>query len=156
MKRKKKIIIWVAIIVVLIGGFLTLRIPSWTRTFGLSEDVIAGKTEPSAEETIRLSFYYPQHNNYEEEVQLYTKSEVKFSARWAYFMDWLFKDAKLVEVQAIQSEDPKHKQCFDVMYNEDTFWVSDQKDSNTVDVEYDLVRENADSPWRINYIGSGV
>ena len=52
--KKKKVLIWGAVIVMLVGGFLALRIPSWTRTYGLSEDVIAGERMPTAEETIRL------------------------------------------------------------------------------------------------------
>ena len=70
MTRKKKIVIWIVVIAALLGGFLAFRIPSWTRTYGLSQEVLAGDRAPTAEETIRLYFYYSNRQNWEKAKKL--------------------------------------------------------------------------------------
>lgn len=104
MTRKKKIISYVLTIVVLVGGFLALRIPSWTRTYGLSEEVIAGERMPTAEETIRLYFYYRNRRDTQAARQLLT---IHMAAQpeanlWSDSIEdwegWLFVDHKIIEI----------------------------------------------------------
>lgn len=60
MTRKKKIISYVLTIVVLVGGFLALRIPSWTRTFGLPREVIQGEENAHSRGDDSALFLLPQ------------------------------------------------------------------------------------------------
>ena len=47
MTRKKKIAIWAAVLAVLIGIVVALRLVGWNQTYGLSAEVIAGERTPT-------------------------------------------------------------------------------------------------------------
>ena len=114
MTRKKKAMIWAAVIAILVGGFLALRIPSWTRTYGLSEEVIAGERTPTAEETIRLYFYYCNRQDSSSVYQLLTE-EYREYKEWIADDEpvfWLFKPFAVIE---------------DVLREELPNWLTDTK-----------------------------
>ncbi|MDY4954795.1 MAG: hypothetical protein SO073_09150 [Candidatus Onthomonas sp.] len=157
--KKKKVLIWGAVIVMLVGGFLALRIPSWTRTYGLSEDVIAGERMPTAEETIRLYFYYCNRRDEQAARQLLT---IHMAAQpEAFALDesvenWLFVDHKIRDIYPWDNNEPEESATvmgFGVEDCEDYLWASLASDSRSLD--YELRRADVNSPWRIYSIGNG-
>lgn len=162
MTRKKKIISYVLTIVVLVGGFLALRIPSWTRTYGLSEEVIAGERMPTAEETIRLYFYYRNRRDTQAARQLLT---IHMAAQpeanlWSDSIEdwegWLFVDHKIIEISPWAKNEPEETATvagFHVEDCEDYLWASLATDS--WNLGYELRRTDVNHPWRINSIGNG-
>lgn len=175
--RKKKIVIWVTVIVVLVGCFLALRIPSWTRNYGLPEEVIAGEAEVSAEDTIRLYLYYKNHSDPQNAYRFLTNDLRHFyesldqsdaaldggvsivPAAVQNTLNRIFiTDIKLVELEPLESEPNETRKHFHVVYNVGTLWVpSWTNEDTTVDVVFDLMRVRGDgnSPWRIYAIGNG-
>lgn len=159
MTRRKKIILWAIVIVALVGGFLALRIPSWTRTYGLSEDVIAGERMPTAEETIRLYFYYCNRRDEQAARQLLT---IHMAAQpEAFALDesvenWLFVDHKIRDIYPWDDNEPEESATvmgFCVEDCEDYLRASLSSDSRCLD--YELKRTDVNSPWRIYSIGNG-
>ena len=168
MTRKKKTIIWIAVIVVLVGGFLALRIPSWNQTYGLPEDVIAGERIPTAEETIRLYFYHWNRLNDNQGDSLLTDEltkEIQIHDE-NYFISRILGGIKSVvkwflEDEKIASIDTWTEESEEVDVNRAEFLVDSysgylwEKKGNSYLTVYELVRENTTSPWRINSFGDG-
>lgn len=165
MARRKKIIIWAVVIVVLVGGFLALRISSWTRTYGLSQEVIQGEKAPTAEETIRLYFYYGNRNHFDEQKKLLTEEEATNSdmieesngalmTALEHGKDWLLKDVELINVRELEvsdGEDSTLVQEFKVETSED--YLRAPKETVMWSLIYRMVRTDDNRPWRIDEIG---
>ena len=157
------------------GTVLVFRIPSWVRTFGLSQEVIAGEVEASAEDTIRLYLYYENHSDSQNAYRFLTNDLRHFYESIdqsnaalegggnlvpAEVQDTLNRifitDVKLLELKPLElTETRKH---FNVVYNEGMLWVPSWTNADTtVDVTFDLIRVRGDgnSPWRIYAIGNG-
>ena len=165
MTRKKEIIIRTAVIVVLVGGFLALRIPSWTQTYGLPEDVIAGERMPTAEETIRLYFYCCNRRDFQRAEQLVTKSDVDeeesgLLGEIESILNWLLMDQKILAIDSPyassdgeNSEGTATEVIVSVQEADGFLWVSPLTEK--WDLEYKLVRADVNSPWQIDEIGTG-
>ena len=159
MTNKRNVIIGAIIIVVLVGGFLALRVPSWNQTYGLSEDVIAGERMPTAEETIRLYFYYCNRRDEQAARQLLT---IHMAAQpEAFALDesvenWLFVDHKIRDISPWDDNGPEENATvmgFCVEDCEDYLWASLASDSRSLG--YELRRADVSSPWRIYFISNG-
>ena len=152
MTRRKKIITWAIVIVVLVGGFLALRVSSWNQTYGLSEDIIAGETEPTAEETIRLYFYYSNRCSHDAANQLLTKE-----CNRAFLDHAWWQDLKLVKIsepeKSARAEGVYQAVDIEVEYNERGVWASLKENRNTGYFNAVVVRENENTPWRIQSMG---
>ena len=161
MTRKKKIVIWIVVIAALLGGFLALRIPSWTRTYGLSQEVLAGDRVPTAEETIRLYFYYCNRMDWDKTSALITdtdRTETKWWSNLEACLNWFFLDDELFSVHASTYETyEKAEEATRMLATvEEAHGVLrvtplTEKESNC----YYMVREDVNSPWKIDEIGTG-
>ena len=155
MTRKKKVMIWVTVIVVLVGAITALRVSSWNRTFGLSQEVIAGERTPTAEETIRLYFYYSNRRDRDAVEQLLTDHCVHvFSAH-----TW-WEDLELVEIEdagtwesSDKIEDDDRVWYYFATYNHSIVHALKQETSNSRSYLFILVQEKKNGPWKIKSIG---
>ena len=165
MTRKKKIVIWMTVIVVLVGCFLALRIPSWTRNYGLPEEVIAGERMPTAEETIRLYYYYCARRDFQKTEQLVTESGMdergsSLLEEIESIVNWLLMDHKILAIESLyvfsdgeNSEETATEVIVSVQEAEGILWVSPITEKCYF--EYKLVRVDRDHPWQIDEIGTG-
>lgn len=157
MTRKSKIVIWVAVLAVLLGGFLALRIHSWNQTYGLSQDVIEGTVEPSAEETIRLYFYYSNRRNHKAVEQLLQSPHVNIFAHHAWWDD--------LKIVSIDDGDTYHNAgewgnayevvTYEVDFNEGFLVVSSKEGKNSDYDTFTLIQKEKGDPWKIESIGKG-
>ena len=162
MTRKKKIVIWIVVIAALLGGFLAFRIPSWTRTYGLSQEVLAGDRAPTAEETIRLYFYYCNRQN-GEKVQQILGAKCEDVISESYFEDLKILGAlKLLEIQDSGAwETPEEIGAFYqvrdyyVTYNQSLLYASSRETAGSECYRFILAQERQDGPWMIYSIGDG-
>lgn len=162
MTRRKKIVVWVVIIVVLVGGLLALRISSWNQTFGLPQDVIAGKVEPSAEETVRLYFYYRNRCDHNAAKQLETDRLQTTDSEQAFGDHAFWDDLKLLSIKHINtySDAKEWGNAYKVMiyeadFNEGVLYVSSK---GTKDSDFDsfiMIQAKKGDPWKIDSIGKG-
>lgn len=155
MTRKKKVMIWVTVIVVLVGGFLALRIPSWNQTYGLPREVIAGERMPNAEETIRLYFYYSNRRNHKAVEQLLQSPHVNIFAHHAWWDD--------LKIVSIDDGDTYHNAEewgnayevieYEVTFNEGFLRVSSEEKKSSDYDGFILIQKEKGDPWKIDSIG---
>lgn len=153
---KKRIIIWTAIGIVLIGAITALRVSSWNRTFGLSQEVIEGTAEPSAEETIRLYFYYSNRRNRKAVGQILNQHcEDMLSGSWLDDLELLeMKDAGAWESPE-EMGDVYQVWDYYVTYNQSILYAPKRETGNSESFRFVLVQEKKNGPWKIATIGHG-
>ena len=78
--------IWLVVLAVLLGGF-SPSASTGTKPTGFPKDVIEGTVEPSAEETIRLYFYYSNRCNHKAVEQLLQSPHINIFAHHAWWDD---------------------------------------------------------------------
>lgn len=162
MTRKKKIAIWAAVLAVLIGIVVALRLVGWNQTYGLSAEVIAGERTPTAEETIRLYFYYCNRQN-GEKVQQILGAKCEDVISESYFEDLKILGAlKLLEIQDSGAwETPEEIGAFYqvrdyyVTYNQSLLYASSRETAGSECYRFILAQERQDGPWMIYSIGHG-
>lgn len=162
MNRKKKIFIWMVIIVALVSGLLAFRISSWNQTFGLSQEVISGTIEPSAEETIRLYFYHSNRQDKDGVRQLLAKNCTADCYDWFMGPNYFFENLKLVKIGSFSTWDnPKEvgdvyrvEEC-QVIYNQSILHASQKETNASENYRFILVQEKKGGAWKIYSIGKG-
>lgn len=165
MKIKRKKIIWIVVAAVLLAGFLAIRIASLSQTFGLPEEVIAGERMPTAEETIRLYYYYCARRDFQKTEQLITESgaderESSLLEEIESIVNWLLMDHKILAIDSPyvfsdgeNSEETATEVIVSVQEAEGILWVSPITEKCYF--EYKLVRADRDHPWQIDEVGTG-
>ena len=162
MTRKKKIAIWTAVLAVLIGIVVALRLVGWNQTYGLSAEVIAGERTPTAEETIRLYFYYSNRQNWEKAKKL-LGAHCDDVLSEGYFEDLNMLGAlKLLEIQddgvwETPEEIGTYYQVWDynVTYNQSVLYAASWETRKSECSRFILAQERQDGPWMIYSIGHG-
>lgn len=160
MTRRKKIVVGVVIIVVLVGGLLTLRISSWNQNFGLSEDVIAGKVEPSAEETVQLYFYYRNRSDHNAAKQLET-DRLQTTDKQVFDSHAFGDDLKLINVEYISTTYSRVKKwenaykvtMYEANFNEGSVYVSSKVSESSKYFRFTLIQAKKGGLWKIDSIG---
>lgn len=155
LKKKKKILIWAAVIVILVGGFLALRIHSWNQTYGLPREVIAGERMPNAEETIRLYFYYSNRHNRKGVEQLLTNSH-----NHIFSGHHLWDDLKIVRIEYDEKWDHAKEWGnayevieYEVTFNEGFLRVSSEEKKSSDYDGFILIQQEKGRAWKIDSIG---
>ena len=164
MKIKRKKIIWIVVVAVLLAGFLAIRIASLSKTFGLPEEVIAGERMPTAEENVRLYYYYCARRDFQKTEQLITESgmderESSLLEEIESIVNWLLMDHKILAIESLymfsdgeNSEETATEVIVSVQEAEGILWVSPITEKCYF--EYKLVRVDRDHPWQIDEIGT--
>lgn len=151
--KMKKII---PIVTVLILCVMVVMIFNNKRnTFDLSDEIIQQPKEMTAEETIRLFFYY--YNRGSDKV----KELIDIDGEIEFLKASLLEDVRLIDVKYLRTENhPKdynvyEVQYFNVMFNQSILHASKEVKYNTIDIGFRLVKEEKGSKWKIVWMGNG-
>lgn len=146
MKVKKRTIVCAVTLILLIGGFLSLRWMSWNRTFGLSKEAIQNPSSLTAEEAVRLYLRHLNRGEYEQAELLTTDNCPEYTKSF-------FRDIHLIRIENLPAAETNTKASFNVLYNEDPLWATSAKSETTYDFQFDVV--NVDGEWKIDSFGNG-
>lgn len=147
----KKIMI-IAVILIVCGLAITI-VTNKSKTYGLPEDVIKGDKELTAEETIRLFFYYYNRNSDKLDQIIDIPGGLEFPPASLLENVYLIEINHLLTENRSDEQDLNEVQYFNVKYNIYLLYASRIERPETVDVDFTMVKRN--SKWVIVSIGNG-
>ena len=159
MKKKFSVITPYIPLLVIVIAFVIVIFYNKNKAFGLSNEAINEEKQLSAEETVRLYFYYSNRrddsaDNLLDDSLFYGGSPLSSVS--------LFEDIKLIYLEELSTEKSPNERgvyeikTFQVKFNCSFFIASGKESENTIDVNVVLVKQESDSPWEIIAIGNGV
>jgi len=156
---KKKFPIGLLIVLIILVGFSLRIFYNKNKDFGLPNDVKNIEKQLSAEETIRLHFYYS--NRKDERVDDIIDTTILDDGIRVLDSVNLFEDIYLIDIKELSTEDQPNEwgvyqiKTYQVKFNCGVFIASKSENENTIDVDFILVKKEEDSPWKIVGIGNG-
>ena len=165
---KRKIPVGRIVLILAIVAFVSLIFYNKNKDFGLSREAKNLERQLTAEETIRLYFYYCNRRDASADSLVLDNSladngdcQLLDSTPWFDDVAWLFKDICLIEVNELLTKDQPNdlgvyqEKAFQVIYNVNYFKATKKESDYTVNTGFVLVREEQDSAWEIIIIGNG-
>jgi len=155
MKKKLSVIIPLSVIAI---AFIFVIFYNRNEDFGLSNDAINAEKQLSAEETIRLYFYYS--NRKDDSVSNILDDSLVYDDLPLSSVS-LVEDINLIHLEELLTENSPNElgvyeiKTFQVKFNCSFFIASGRESEDTVDIGFVLVKQESDSPWKIVSIGNG-
>ena len=158
MKKKFSVITPYIPLLVIVIAFVIVIFYNKNKDFGLSNEAINAEKQLSAEETVRLYFYYSNRRD-DSADNLLDDSLADDEYRILESVS-IFDDIYLIDIEEVSTEyrsdelDVYEKKSFIAKFNQRFFIASKSENENTIDnIEFVLVQQEKDSPWKIVSIG---
>jgi|GEM_PF-944736 len=159
MKKKFSVITPYIPLLVIIIAFVIVIFYNKNKDFGLSNDAINAEEQLSAEETVRLYFYYS--NRRDDSVDSILNDNLADYEYRILKSVSIFDDIYLIDVKELSTEySPNERGVYEIKtfhakYNYSFFIASGKESENTIDFDFELIKQESDSPWKIVSIGNG-
>jgi len=158
MKKKFSVITPYIPLLVVVIAFVIVIFYNKNKAFGLSNEAINEEKQLSAEETVRLYFYYSNRRDNSADNLL---DDRLFYGGSLLSSVSLFEDIKLIYLEELSTEkSPNEREVyeiktFQVKFNCSFFIASGKESENTIDISFELIKQESDSPWKIISMGNG-